>query len=304
MVFGEGFEERFGAPYYQIHRADLQAGLIAAVRDMDPSCIVLGQPVTGVRELDGGVVVTCADHQEFHGDIVVGCDGLRSIVRETLFGATDPKWTGQVAYRATLPAEPILKHLRAAPSAVTVGPAHMVTRYLIRHGTEVNLVAIARSDAWKLEGWSHPATIEEVLAEHSGWNEDIHAILSSVPESQLFKWALYDRDPLKSWVCGNVTLLGDAAHPMLPFLGMGAAMAFEDAVVLTRCVTADKPTRNALARYAKARIERANATLLASRQHGETLQAADPLSEGWKRRQPDENREWIRYGYDAATVDI
>ena len=302
--FGDDFEEKYGAPYYQIHRADLQSGLAAAVRDRDADCLVLGQRITEIKQLDGGVIAVSSSGEEVRGDTLVGCDGLRSVVRASLFSTAQPRWTGQVAYRATLPAEPIQAHLKVAPTAVTVGPSHIFVRYFIRHGAMVNVVAIAQSDAWTEEGWSHPATIDELRQEHVGWNEDVQAIIGSVIESQLFEWALYDREPLESWTSGRIALVGDAAHPMLPFLGMGAAMAFEDAVVLGRSLEAYDDLQTALSRYEEVRRERGNAALLDSRHHGQLLQNPDPDNQGWEEKEPEENMEWVRYNYNAATVEI
>lgn len=302
--FGDDFEEKYGAPYYQIHRADLQAGLAAAVRELDANCIVLGQRITEVRQLEDRVVAVSSADELIDADALIGCDGLRSAVRESVFVTSEPRWTGQVAFRATLPAKPVSEHLRLAPTAVTVGPSHIFVRYFIRKGTTVNVVSIAQSEAWKEEGWSYPATLEELHQEHQGWNEDVQAIINSVPESELFKWALYDREPLDSWTSGRVTLAGDAAHPMLPFLGMGAAMAFEDAVVLCRCVGAYDDIQIALSRYERVRLQRGNATLLDSRHHGQLLQNPNPESLGWQDKEPDQNLEWVRYKYNAATVEV
>ncbi|MDX2144990.1 MAG: FAD-dependent monooxygenase [Rhodospirillaceae bacterium] len=301
---GDDFVERYGAKYYQIHRADLHEGLVNALTSLDPGGIAVGHAVTGLRQTDTGVDVTCKDGTTFRADFVIGCDGLRSTVRAACFATTAPRWTGQVAYRATLDAARVRPYLSAGPTAVTVGPAHMVTRYLMRHGRMVNLVAIAQSEAWKEEGWSHPATVAELLAEHEGWNADILGLIEAAPPDSLFKWALFDRDPLDTWVNGRVALLGDAAHPMLPFLGMGAAMALEDAVVLTRCVENFGTTGAALTAYQATRLERANATVLASRAQGQLLQNADPDAQNWGAKPSIDNEEWRRYGYNPATIEL
>ncbi len=304
VPFGENFEERYGSKYYQIHRADLHEGMLSAVQDLDETCITVDHHVAEVHQTDDGTTAICANGIKFDADFIVGCDGSRSIVRDVVFGAPDLKWTGQVAYRAIIPSDSVADFIATAPTAVTIGPAHTVTRYPIRHGELVNFVAIAQSDAWKAEGWNHPATVEEVRNEHMGWNDDIQGIIHAIPEDHLIKWALFDREPLMSWVNGRIALLGDAAHPMLPFLGMGAAMGLEDAVVLARCIDTYGDTHLALKRYELARMDRANGTLLASRRQGQLLQNSNPDQQNWGKDESLDGEEWIRYSYDPATVQI
>ena len=302
--FGRDFVDRYGAAYYQLHRADLHTCLLHAVQDLDPTCVRVDSEVTEIEQTETGVAVVCRDGFEVSADVLFGCDGLRSLIRDTFFATSTPEWTGQVAFRATLPSAGIREHLSAAPTAATVGPAHMVMRYFIRHGEMVNLVAIAQSDAWKEEGWSHPATVAECLAEHEGWNADTMAIINAVPSENLFKWALYVRQPLESWVNDKVVLLGDSAHPMLPFLGMGAAMALEDAVVLSRCIDSYDDIDIALAKYETARLARANKIALDSIAQGKLLQNANPDKDDWKMEGLADNYEWRCYSYNAATVEI
>lgn len=302
--FGEDFEERFGAKYYQIHRADLHEGLASAVRDLDRDCIAVSHQVIDVSQDEKSVEVTCENGLRLTADFVIGCDGARSVVRDKTFSAPQLTWTGQIAYRAILIADSVKQYLSAAPTAVTVGPAHIVTRYPIRHGKLVNFVAIAQSDAWQSEGWNHPATVEEVQKEHIGWNDDIQGMIRAIPEEHLIKWALFDRDPLTTWSEQRITLLGDAAHPMLPFLGMGAAMGLEDAVVLSRCIDAYDNSQVAFEKYEATRKQRADETLLASRTQGRLLQDSNPDEQDWGRAESSDNEEWIRYDYDPATVAI
>jgi salicylate hydroxylase len=304
VEFGTDFVERYGAKYYQIHRADLHNALVGAVQDIDSQCISLECSVAEVRQTQTEVTVHCQNGVDIRGDYLIGCDGLRSTVRAALGVATPPLWTGQVAYRATLPVAAVQGALKGPPSAVTVGPGHIVVRYLMRHGAMVNLVSIAQSPAWTEEGWNHPSTTQEMLDEHKGWNADVIELIKAAPPENIFKWALFDRDPLASWTDNNVTLLGDAAHPMLPFLGMGAAMALEDAVVLARCVDAYDDTRVAFSRYEAARRERANAAVLASRTHGRMLQSSDPDRQNYGNRKAGDGEEWSRYRYNPATVEI
>jgi salicylate hydroxylase len=177
-----------------------------------------------------------------------------------------------------VPADAVRDCMEPTPSGVFIGPGRIFTRYFLRQRSLVNFVGISKTDVWKGEGWSTPASIEELLHEYAGWHEHVQAIIRATPPGKLFKWALFDRDPLPVWTKGRVTLLGDAAHPMLPFLGMGAAMALEDAAVLARCLAAAETFEEAFARYEAARKERTTYVLLKSRAQGELYQSRTPES--------------------------
>lgn len=302
--FGVGFQEKYGEKYYQLHRADLQLGMVSAVNALDPSAIVLDHMTTGINQNGEGVEIEFASGKKAKADFVIGCDGLRSVVRNAVVDPTEPRWTGQVAYRAIVPADRVIENMRNTPTGVYIGPGHIVTRYYIRNSKEVNLVAIAQSDAWKEEGWKHPATHDNLLTEHTGWNDDVVALIKAAPADQLYKWALFDRDPLPRWVSDRVALLGDAAHAMLPFLGMGAAMALEDAAILARCIDAIDDVHVALKRYEELRLDRANNTLMVSRDQGKRLQRVNPDDEDWAGKGEDGNVEFQTYSYDPASVAL
>ena len=270
------FKAKYGADYYQIHRADLHDALAAAVRANDPNAIRLTHHFVGMEQTDKGVTATFSNGQTITADALIGCDGLRSGVRSVLFGNENPRFTGQVSFRGMVPADLVRHCMVPTRSGVFVGPSRIFTRYFLRNLTLVNFVGICKTDSWKEEGWSTPATTEEVLAEFEGWHECVQTIIKATPPGKLFKWALFDRDPLPVWTKGRVTLLGDAAHPMLPFLGMGAAMAIEDAAILARCIAAAGTFEEAFARYETARKERTTYVLLKSRAQGELYQSRTP----------------------------
>jgi salicylate hydroxylase len=186
-------------------------------------------------------------------------------VRAVLFGESLPRFTGYVAYRGLVPLAALPEGLIEPTSCLSTGPHRSFTRYLIRRGTLVNYVGLAERDDWREEGWSIPATIDEMLREYSGWYEGVRTIIRSTPPGRLFKWALFDRDALPEWTRGSATLLGDAAHPMLPFLGQGAAMGIEDGMILARAFAAAESVEHALGRYVAARLERANWVMHESR---------------------------------------
>ncbi len=295
------FREKYGAEYYQIHRADVHGALADAVRANDANAIHLSHAFKSFVQSGETVSATFANGQSLTGDVLIGCDGVRSVVRGELFGVEVPRFTGQVAYRGLVDAEPVREHIVPTPSSTAMGPGRIFTRYFVRKGKLVNFVGIARTDAWKEEGWSIPATVDEMLSVYSDFNEHARAIIKSTPPGQLFKWALFDRNPLPQWTKGRVTLLGDAAHAMLPFLGMGAAMGFEDGAIIGRCFEASSTIDEALARYEKARKERTTMVLLNSRKQGSVYQSDNPAS---MRGQTSGELRLGLFDYNVKTVEV
>jgi len=268
--------ERFGAPYCQIHRNDLHEALVAAVRSADPDCLHLGCTFEDFGQDANGVTALFSNARTVRGDLLVGCDGIRSTVRARLFGAGEPRFTGYVAWRGLIPMERMTEAMIVPDSAVWIGPGHFLTRYKIRRGELLNYIGIARTNSWVDEGWSVRSSIDALLAEFRDFEPVARSILLATPPGQCFKWGLFERDPLPTWTSGRVTLLGDAAHPTTPFLGQGAVMALEDALLFARAVAAAGSVTEALARYEQARVARANLVMLASRDNGIQLTTTDP----------------------------
>jgi salicylate hydroxylase len=275
---GRSLMDRFGERYYLIHRADLHHGLAEAVRANDPHAIQLDLPVRHVRSSGPRVQFELTDNRVEEADTLIAADGQRSIVRQQLFSPAPPQFTGYVAWRALIPMGR-LEGLSLEPcSGIFVGPGHMVNVYPIERGRSLNMVAFAERTAWMAEGWSIPSTVAELRAEFHDWHSDVHRIMQAIPEGQLFKWGLFDREPLAEWSRDHVTLLGDAAHPVLPFLGHGAVLAIEDGVVLARAFTAAASVPEALTRYEAARRERASFVFAESRRAVRIFHASDPSS--------------------------
>ena len=296
------FKDRFGAEYYQIHRADLHDALVDAVQANDADAIVLNHEFESLAQDDAQVTATFANGETATGDVLIGADGARSVVREAIVDKVKVTFTGQAAFRGTVPVKEVEPYMTIHNSAVTMGPGHIFTRYYMRHGALVNVVGIAKTDDWQEEGWSIPATHDEFLAEYQGWNDNVTGIIKAIPDETLFKWALFDRDPIPEWSNGRVTLLGDAAHPMLPFLGMGAAMALEDGVVVARCIEKYDTPAEAFAAYEAARKERCKGVLLDSRKQGEWYQNTDPDEYAGFGRTGEMRVPLM--GYDPGTVEI
>jgi salicylate hydroxylase len=298
MERGAALEERYAAPYRHLHRADLHALLADALEAAAPGAIRLGAPVTGA-EADGTIMV--AGGGRTRHAVVVGADGVRSAVRAALFPDDAPVFTGQVAWRGIVERAALPPEHRDAPPGIHIGPGRLFLRYPVRGGALVNYAAFVETEGWEEESWTIPSSPDELMGHFAGCDPLVEAVVRATPAGRLFKWALHARDPLETWVAGRVTLLGDAAHAMLPFMGQGAATAIEDGMVLARCLAAFAPDE-ALARYAAARRERCAMVQLQSRLMGLQFQGRDPEALG---RGPLRNEEALGlFDYDAVTVPI
>ncbi len=283
--------------FYQLHRADMHEILAAAVIANDPTAITLNRQVCDLTQDDSGVTASFVDGGQVRGEVLIGADGINSRVRTLLFGEEHPRFTGQVAYRFLIPTEQVEQFLTAGASCNYIGPGRSLLRYQIRHGSVVNGVAFVATDSWTGEGWSTPVETSELLEQFAGVNADVQGLLLAAPKDGTRKWALFDRDPMPQWTKGRVTLAGDSAHPMLPFLGLGAAMGIEDAVVLGRAFSGQYSAETALHVYEETRRERANAVLLESRRQGEIRRGERPPA------QHDRSNDFL-YTYDPSTTEL
>jgi salicylate hydroxylase len=298
IVRGPRAIEQYGVPYAFIHRADLHAVLANALRALAPDALVMGTACRSVAPADGGAVVTAESGQTWRAALVVGADGLRSSVRASLLGPETARYTGFVAWRALIDYDSAPPGSLPAGSAVTWGLKRCFVRYRLEPRRQLNCVAFAREAAWEREDWSVPADPEVPARLFDDWHPALSALLRAAPGGRCFKWGLFDRDPIDSYAFGPIALLGDAAHPMLPFLGQGAALALEDAVVLARCLEQHADVAKAVARYSSIRQPRGSAAQLESRAAGLRLhgEGVDPSTV---------NEETLDYfAYDPATVPV
>ena len=228
---GASIESQYGAPYYHFHRADLITLLAEASGRQN---IELGRRLVDIEQDESGVTAYFQDGTSERGDLLIGADGIHSRTRERLFGAEKPRFSGQIAYRGLAPAERVA-HL-GLPLDVTnwVGPGGHFVHYYVSAGRFLNFVAVSEEATWTREQWSDRGSISDALGNYEGWHPQIATILTAVDET--FKWALFDRNPLPQWTRGRVALLGDACHPMLPFMAQGAAQAIEDGATLATCL--------------------------------------------------------------------
>ena len=280
--------EQFGAPYLTAHRADLHRLLC----DLLPAGSVrLDARCTGARSEERCAVAEFADGAPVEADVVVGADGINSTVRESLFGVQPVRYTQQMAWRCIVPIECVPTRVGPGGSVEIahdeyvgwIGPEGHVICYPIRGGALYNIFAGHVSDDWVDESWVVPSSVDELLHGYRGWNGALLDMLGQVREC--YKWGIRDRDPLPRWTDGGVTLLGDAAHPMMPTLAQGAAIALEDGFALARNLArhADDPRRG-LAAYEAERRPRASRVVLQAReqfQNNRKNPAPPPLSRDW-----------------------
>ena len=292
-------ESTHGAPWLHIHRSDLLEALLSALRKQGGADLYAGHRATGCEQDGASVTVRFGNGATAEGDLLVACDGVRSTMRAALMEHAEARFRGQVAWRALVPAEGLPERVTDRASVVWIGEDRHIVQYVLRGGSLVNYVAIAAQQEWAEEGWNRPAPLEEVREEFAGWHKDVQSLLSATPADALYKWGLFDRDPLEQWVHGRIALLGDAAHPMLPFMAQGSAMAIEDAAVLARCIGAFDDLDAALSRYQGVRRERTARVILQSRAQTNLYQRLT----GDKKRQRAASTEWV-YGFDATSCAI
>lgn len=264
---------RWGAPFYHLHRADLHDALRNALGNEH---ITLGAHCVGVEQSDSEVTVHFADGRSAQGDLLIGSDGIHSEVRKYVAGADRAAWANQVSWRGLAPASLGQAIGLEVRHHSFWGPRQQFVCFYVAGGRLVNWVANTQSDdEWHEESWSSHGDRDKVLALYKGWHSQVLALISGT--ERVFKWALFDRPPLEKWTVGRVTLLGDAAHPMLPYMAQGASQSIEDAFVLTKSLgeQAADPAR-AIETYAVRRYERTAAVQDASREAARVVRLTDP----------------------------
>ncbi len=299
---GDTQVEKYGAPYCQVHRADLHAALVDAVAANDPQCIHTAYTLTDFSDSGEAITADFENGVSVIADVLIGCDGIRSVVRSELFGKEEPRFTGYIAWRGMVPMANLPQELTGPDSAIWLGPGHFLTRYRVRNGALLNYVAVAACDGWQEEGWSVAAEVSEVVETFRDFEPNARRILEATPPDHCHKWGIFDRDPLPVWGHGRVTLLGDAAHPTSPFLGQGAVMAMEDALVLARSFELSESLATTLQRYEDARRERGAFVILESRSNLKLITECNPDTFGSDIHRNEESLGLA--DYDAVTVAI
>ncbi len=306
IAFAEAHEQKHGTPYYHLHRADFHQMLVDKVRSMDRACITLNARVTGFKETASEVKVSLADGTEASGDVLVGADGIKSAVRARIAGEMPARYTGYVAWRVTVPRDRLPAGVMERVGAVWCGPKNHCVLYWLRSGELLNFVGCPEHAEWDEESWTQRRPWEELKADYAGWHPKIHAILDAAERNECYRWALNDRTPIRTWSTDRVTLLGDAAHPTLPFLAQGACMAVEDGAVLARALQGAGSVREALRLYQRARVERCARVVTESAEHGGLYHIvdADEMKQAFAERNIAREREQWLYNYDPLTVPL
>lgn len=303
--------ERFGAPYWMVHRGDLHCVLRDALHAARPGALHLGAPVVGFEADANGVTAILGNGSRIHGDVLIGADGIHSTLRAVLGHADQPGFTGIMAWRGIARAGALPPEMRQPVGVNWVGPGGHVITYPIRSGEMFNFVGIVEGRDWAVESWTERGEVAECLADFAGWHPLVHEIIGNLDAP--YKWALLGREPISDWTQGRVCLMGDACHPTLPFLAQGANMAIEDGAVLARALAADPAhPKAALRRFESLRVQRTSAVVRRSREaaarfHNPAL-ADDIAAIAYIDREwaPDLVRtryDWL-YEYDALTVDV
>ena len=277
--FGQAVKQRFGDFYYQLHRADLISLLTEGALARDPDCLVTGHCLSSYETDPSGVTLKFENGETARADILIGADGVRSKVRRQLVGADKPEFTGYVAWRALIPLDRLPAEYARPQSNVWIGKGRNVTFYPLRGTSLLNCAMFASDSEWTAEGWNLPARMEDIHAAFEGYHPNVQAVIDAIDPAQCFQWALYGRPPIEKWINGRVALMGDAAHPMLPFLGQGASMAFEDAAVLANAFSGLVTISGALQDYQKTRPERANWVLTESAAAGQRFVSPAPTKQ-------------------------
>jgi len=304
LDLGAAFRARYGYPYIVLHRSDLLGILLDACRELPNITLENHKTVAEVWSTAESAGVRCADGSEYHCELLIGADGLNSRVR-TLIDDSEPRNSGYVAYRGTLPMSEVKAEVSADDVVLWIGPGLHLIQYPIRHHELYNQVAVFRSDQF-LHG-EHPYdAAKELSARFSVTCDEVRRHVSRIQTDR--NWPIYDRDPLPNWIAGRATLLGDAAHPMLQYLGQGACQALEDAYELGRQLARNpRDIPAALACFQERRISRATRCQLSARPWGETWHAADAAMVGLRNRVLRQRRaddyselDWLYLDQDLA----
>lgn len=274
VPLGQSCVARYGRPYWHVHRADLLRLLAQAARAAGVE-IVGGTQIRALRGFEEKPACVAADGTVHGADLVIAADGMGSRVRRSYLAGEAPRFTGHVAWRGLVDASKLPKGAVPDGARVTMGPGRHVVTYPLRGGSLVNFVAVEARGEWAAERWRSPGDPDELRAAFAGWDARTRALLQAVEE--IYLWGLFDHPPLPAWVRGRVALLGDACHPMLPFLAQGATMALEDAWVLAAELDVGETPERGLLAYEARRAPRAGRVQRASAGNGRVYHLANPV---------------------------
>ena len=306
IPFAGAHLENHGAPYYHLHRADLHKILVDKVLSMDASCITLNARASGFAEDASGVTLNLADGGTARGDVLIGADGIKSAIRSQIVGETPVTYTGYVAWRITVPREKLPENIMDIVGQVWCGPKNHAVMYWLRGGSLLNFVGSPARSAGEDESYTQRRPWEELKADYVGWHPQIQTILDATDRNECYRWALNNRKPVRNWSTARATLLGDAAHPTLPFMAQGACMAIEDGAVLARALEGSDSVTAGLDLYQRNRLDRTARVVNESTEHAGLYQLADAeqMRQAFANRNiAKERAQWL-FNYDPLTVPL
>ena len=300
---GKHMLEKYGAYQFQVHRADIHDILIESLEKHSPGCVSIDHQLVGIDQKSDRVKLIFNNQAEYECDFVIGADGTRSAVRTAIMGNAEPEFSGYVAWRGIVPTDGLDESdFDECGSCAFISPGRVFARYLIRDAKEYNYVAFLATDEWAEEGWSIPSKVETVLETFSDYNQQVKNIISATPPEGCYKWGIFTRQPIAKWSSERVTLLGDAAHPLEPFMGQGASMAIEDGVVLGRIVEDSSSFSEIIERYETARIERSHFVTEHSKKAGQRFTGNNP--DAYTKEDHKNEEELGLFYYDPGNVIV
>ena len=300
---GKHMLEKYGAYQFQVHRADIHDILIESLEKHSPGCVFVDHQLVGLDEKSDKVKLIFNNQAEYECDFVIGADGTRSIVRQSILGTDEPEFSGYVAWRGIVPTDGLDESdFDECGSSAFIAPGRVFARYLIRDAKEYNYVAFLATEKWAEEGWSIPSKVETVLETFSDYNQQVKNIILATPPEGCYKWGIFTRKPINKWSSERVTLLGDAAHPLEPFMGQGASMAIEDGVVLGRIIEDSDDFIEIIERYETARIERSHFVTEHSKKAGQRFTGTNP--DAYTKEKHKNEEELGLFYYDPGNVIV
>jgi salicylate hydroxylase len=299
-------EQMHGAPYTQLHRADLHDILAVRARAADAGVVRLKRKAVGFTESADGVELRFDDGGSARGDLLIGADGLKSVVRRQIQGDVPATYTGDAAWRVLVSTERLPPDLLEKVMSVFMGPGGHVVCYYLRSGALLNFVGIVETGDVSEESWTVKLPWDVLKTHYRGWHPIIQAIIDAADRDECYRWSLFNRPPIWNWSTARVTLLGDAAHPTLPYLAQGAVMAIEDGAVLARALDAAESISAALQLYQRNRAERTARIVLQSSANRELFHLrseAEIRARFATRDEGEERNRWL-YSYNPMTVEL
>ena len=306
FALSEEHEKQHGAPYIQLHRADLHDLLVAKASEHKPDGVHLNHKVVGFAERQGGVELKFAGGSSAQGDLLVGADGLKSVIRGQIVENAPPTYTGDSVWRVTVPSERIRRDLLLDQvMSVFMGPGGHAVCYYLRGGELLNFAGTVEAPVSE-ESWTLRFPWENLKSDYEGWHPAIQAIIDAADKDQCYRWAMHNRPPIRNWSTQRVTILGDAAHPTLPYLAQGAAMAIEDGAVLSRALGQERSIERALDLYQRNRIDRTARVVEQSNENQKLfhLRSEEEIRRRFAHRDEGADRNTWLYSYNPLTVEL